>query len=232
MEIRQFRYSADNFSYMLYGKADALVIDGGAVNAIISFAEAHDLEIRYVTNTHSHPDHTMGTQALLERTGATYLDNSTLLRNGIIKLEDEEIRVYHTPGHTKDSLCFRAGNALISGDTLFNGTIGNCFSGDLDAFLTSLKMLLDSPENTIVYAGHDYVRESMMFAKILEPDSREIDLFLQKYDPGHVCSTFADELRVNPYLRFNEEKMIAVLEKKRLPVGTEKERWHSLMSVG
>lgn len=232
MEISQFRYSADNFSYVLYGKKDALVIDGGAVDAILSFAQTHDLKIRYVTNTHSHPDHTMGTQTLLERTGATYLDNDTLLRNGSIELEGEKIQVYHTPGHTRDSVCFHTGNMLISGDTLFNGTIGNCFSGDLDAFLRSVRKLMALPENTIVYAGHDYVRESVMFAKMLEPDNRELDSFLRHYDPGHVRSTMADELRVNPYLRFNDEHMIALLEKKGLRVGTEKERWHSLMSVG
>ena len=77
----------------------------------------------------------------------------------------EGIRVVHTPGHTKDSICFHADNILITGDTLFNGTVGNCFSGDLDGFLKSLTFLLSFPDETLIYAGHDYVSESMNFAK-------------------------------------------------------------------
>ena len=120
---------------------------------------------------------------------------------------------------------------LITGDTLFNGTVGNCFSGDLKRFYDSIKLLMGFPGETIIYAGHDYVQESMAFAKNLEPDNRDIDLFLKKYDPEHVYSTIDEELKINPYLRFNESKIITLLKSKGLPVATEYERWESLMSI-
>ncbi|OQW98815.1 MAG: hydroxyacylglutathione hydrolase, partial [Desulfobacteraceae bacterium A6] len=56
--------------------------------------------------------------------------------------------------------------------------------------------------------------------------------FLKKYNPEHVFSKLEDELRVNPYLRFNDSKMISVLKGRGLSVSTEFERWESLMSLG
>jgi hydroxyacylglutathione hydrolase len=41
----------------------------------------------------------------------------------------------------------------------------------------------------------------------------------------------ADERRINPYLRFNEEPIVKLLKKKNLPYATEWERWKSLMSI-
>lgn len=232
LNIKQFRYSSDNLGYLLYAEKSAIAIDGGAVDQIFSFAGQNGLKIEYVTNTHSHPDHTMGLKSLLGKSGAVYLDHNTLPAKGFIGLDGEKIDVYHTPGHTDDSISFHAGNFLITGDTLFNGTVGNCFSGDLFAFYNSIKRLISFPKDTIIYAGHDYVDYSMSFARLIEPGNGNIDIFLQKYNPEHVCSTLEDELKVNPYLRFNDSKMISVLKEKGLPVSTEFERWESLMSLG
>ncbi|MBU1182813.1 MAG: MBL fold metallo-hydrolase [Proteobacteria bacterium] len=232
MNIKQFRYSSDNLGYLLYAEKSAIAIDGGAVDQIFSFAGQNDLKIEYVTNTHSHPDHTMGLKSLLTKTGAVYLDHNLLPAKGFIGLDGEKIDVYHTPGHTDDSVTFHVGNFLVTGDTLFNGTVGNCFSGDLFAFYNSIKMLITFPKDTVVYAGHDYVEYSMAFAGIVEPGNVDINFFLKKYNPEHVSSTIEDELKVNPYLRFNDSKMISVLKAKGLPVSTEFERWESLMSLG
>ncbi len=231
MNVKQFKYSADNFGYLIYGKKSALAIDGGAVKAMLSFIDKYGLQLEFVTNTHSHPDHTMGTKDLVNRSGAKFLENKTLCANKVVELEGENIRVYHTPGHTKDSLCFHMDNILITGDTLFNGTVGNCFSGDLDGFLESINFLMAFPDETIVYAGHDYVAESMNFAKRLEPENKDIKLFLKKYDPNHVCSTLSDERKVNPYAKYNDERMIRFLEKRGFSVKTENERWRAIMSI-
>jgi len=88
------------------------------------------------------------------------------------------------------------------------------------------------PDDTVVYAGHDYVRDSMIFAKHLEPDNKDIDIFLEKYNPDHIYSTLLDERRINPYLRFNENAIISLLKKRGLPAETEEERWNSLMLLG
>ena len=230
LKVKQFRYGADNLGYLIYGATGAMAVDGGAADEILSYVDQHHLSLLYVANTHIHQDHTSGNTALLTGSRAPLL-TGTELRGGTIELMGRNIRIFHTPGHTKDSLCFYTGNALISGDTLFNGTIGNCFSGDLEGFYRSIRKLMELPEGTVVYAGHDYVRDSMAFAKSLEPENQAIGDFLKRYDPKHVFSTLADENKINPYFRFNEPGIVALLLKLSLPRGTEWERWRSLMSI-
>jgi hydroxyacylglutathione hydrolase len=231
MNIKQFRYPPDNLSYLLYGKNSAVAIDGNAVEAILAYMADKGLTLQFVANTHSHSDHTLGNRAILDQTQAEYLDNTRLLADGRIDIEGRTIEVYHTPGHTSDSIVFHCDNLLITGDTLFNGTVGNCFSGDLKGFYHSIKTLMMLPKETVIYAGHDYVRESMAFAKILEPENADIDAFLKRYDPDHVYSTLSEEYRINPFLRFNDENIVNLLEQRGLPTQTEYDRWVSIMSI-
>lgn len=230
LKVKQFRYGFDNLGYLVYGGASALAADGGAADAIIAFAAQNGLSLQYVANTHDHPDHTSGNAALLKGSHARLL-TAEELQKGSIELAGMKIQIIHTPGHTNDSLCFYTGDILISGDTLFNGTIGNCFSGNLEGFYNSILKLMALPARTIVYAGHDYVRDSMAFAKHIEPGNTAGDDFLRRYDPEHVFSTLADEKNINPYFRFNEPALIALMEKRGLPVATQWERWQSLMSI-
>ncbi len=231
MHIKQFRYSTDNFGYLVFSDTQGVAIDGGNPSELLDFAKDRRVAIKYVTNTHFHQDHTGGNAALLEKTDALFLDCRTVTECQKITLNAETIEIIPTPGHTKDDVCFKADDFLVTGDTLFNGTVGNCFSGDLSLFFRSLKTLLSFPGETKIYAGHDYVQESLNFAVTIEADNPNITTYLQTYDPSLVVSTLADELLVNPYLRFNDPGMIALIEKKKMPVATEEQRFISIMEI-
>ncbi len=231
LKVKQFRYGADNLGYLVYGPSAAIAVDGGAGEEIRAFLETHRISLLYVANTHDHRDHTCGNETLLTASGARFLPGAELSDGAAVTLDGWKIRVIDTPGHTKDSRVFYTGEALIAGDTLFNGTIGNCFSGDLEGFYQSILKLMTLPDGTVVYAGHDYVRDSMAFARHLEPENAEIDIFRGNYNPDHVFSTLAQEKRMNPYLRFNEPRIVDLLTKRGLPRKTERERWHSLMGI-
>jgi hydroxyacylglutathione hydrolase len=231
LNVEQFPYGSDNFAYLIFGQENALAIDGGAWKEILSFLEHHHLTLRIVTNTHSHYDHTSGNDPLIKETGADFLKCSTLPDNHQILMEENPVVLYRTPGHTDDSVCFHVNNYLITGDTLFNGTIGNCFSGNQKNFFASIKKIMAFPDNTVIFSGHDYVLDSLTFASHLEPDNKKIELFRNFYhSSSRVYSTLADERSINPYLRFNEAPIIDLLRKKGLPGATEWERWNSLMS--
>ncbi len=230
LHIEQFRYG-DNLAYLIFGKTEAIAIDGGAWQEILSCLETNNMMLKFVTNTHQHYDHTSGNDQLLRKTKAQFLNSPTLSDNQEIIIDGDAVIVYRTPGHTTDSICFHTGNILVTGDTLFNATIGNCFSGDQKSFYSSIKRLMALPDETKVYAGHDYIRDSLAFARHLEPDNKSIESFRHACDPDHVYSTLADERKINPYLRFNEESIINLLKKNHLPHATEWERWSSLMAI-
>jgi hydroxyacylglutathione hydrolase len=82
------------------------------------------------------------------------------LRDGdILELGRIEIEVIHTPGHTPGSVCFRIGNNLITGDTLFVGAVGRTDlpGGAFDTLLDSLaRRIIVLPETTVIWPGHDY----------------------------------------------------------------------------
>lgn len=231
LSVSQFRYGPDNLGYVVHGSREALAVDGGAVARILSFCKEKGLSLRTVANTHGHPDHTAGTRELASESGAALLTNQDLRKRKELLLEGEAVRVIPTPGHTMDSLCFLAGGFLLSGDTLFNATIGNCFSGDVAAFFRSLATLMALPPDTLVLAGHDYVAESLAFARHVEPGNPAVDAYEKAYDPVFVRSTIRDERAVNPYFRYNEPSIVSLLEKRGLPTGTEFERFSSLMKA-
>jgi len=231
LHVVQFRYSSDNLAYLIYGEEEAIAVDGGAVEEIEQFLAEKRLTLKHVINTHSHYDHTSGNDYLLKRYKARSLSCYQLSSQGRLLLENNTITIHSTPGHTEDSLCIQVDHVLLTGDTLFNGTIGNCFSGRDDLFYQSIRNIITLPKKTIIYAGHDYVRDSINFAKKMEPENEHLDSFMAYYDADNVYSTLADELQINPYLRFNDEKMIAVMMRLGFSGTTEWERWMFLMSL-
>lgn len=231
MGIKQFRYFNDNLGYLVFSGNEGMVIDAGNIDAILEFANQNNILIKYVTNTHFHSDHTSGNADLLEKTDAQFIDCRKIGDDQSFDIGQEKINVFTTPGHTMDSVTFKARDFIITGDTLFNGTVGNCFSGDLLAFFNSLKRIISLPGDTKVYAGHDYVMESMQVSKTIEKDNPFIDEYIQRYDPSLIVSTLDDELNVNPYIRFNADSMIALLLKKKMPTQTEFDRFKSIMEI-
>lgn len=231
MQIKQFRYNTDNLAYIIHHENLGIAVDPGAVDEMYSFISDASIRVTYIVNTHTHPDHTSGNASMLGKTGAAYLDMKTLINTRSLELSGEKINVHHTPGHSKDSVIFHFDNILVTGDTLFTGKAGRCFTGNLPRYLESIKLIMSFPEHTTIYGGHDYVLEYMQTAKSIEPTNEAIDGFLKTYDPNHVRSTLSDEYKINPTLRFNHPDLINILKRKGLPVESEFNRWQSVMSI-
>nr|WP_319394512.1 MBL fold metallo-hydrolase [uncultured Desulfobacter sp.] len=232
MDIKQFRYGRDNLGYLVYSEHSSIAIDPGAPGQMARFASENNITIDIVTNTHAHGDHTQGNKALVGMTNARFIDCTTLSHGQVLDLKDGTgLEVIPTPGHTIESLSFKGDGFIVTGDTLFNATVGNCFSGDLNAFFNSLTQLMELPGDTLVYAGHDYVLDSLKYAKIIEPDNPNLNEYAASYDPEHVVSRLSEELKVNPYLRFNTPAMIERLKEKNLPRETPFQRFSSVMEV-
>jgi glyoxylase-like metal-dependent hydrolase (beta-lactamase superfamily II) len=86
------------------------------------------------------------------------LDSDMLLKDGqIIELGELKISVIHTPGHTRGSACYKIEDIILSGDTLFNNTIGrtDLGGGSMDDIINSIvNKLLVYNDEVKVYPGH------------------------------------------------------------------------------
>ncbi|MCH5213734.1 MAG: MBL fold metallo-hydrolase [Muribaculaceae bacterium] len=76
-----------------------------------------------------------------------------------IKVGNGELEVIHTPGHSPGGIVLydKADGFIISGDSLFEGSIGRTDlpGGDMAKLLYSIKKRLYTlPDDTVVYPGH------------------------------------------------------------------------------
>lgn len=80
-------------------------------------------------------------------------------KEGIMKIDDFEFTIFHTPGHSPGSVSyyFEKEGFIISGDALFQGSIGrtDLREGNSAQLLKSIHdKLLVLPEETYVLSGH------------------------------------------------------------------------------
>jgi glyoxylase-like metal-dependent hydrolase (beta-lactamase superfamily II) len=77
--------------------------------------------------------------------------------NQVLHLGKLKIRALLTPGHSRGSVCFHAGNVLFSGDVLFYRLVGRTDlpTGSPEDIVKSVRRLYDLlPDETKVYPGH------------------------------------------------------------------------------
>ncbi|MBN1694148.1 MBL fold metallo-hydrolase [candidate division WOR-3 bacterium] len=151
--------------YILAGENQSMIIDpGDEADRILEAVSG--LQVDLILLTHNHFDHVGALSAVVKATSAEVaihpFDRIDIagreLKDGEnIPFDGKEISVIHTPGHTPGSCCFRFGEYLFSGDTLFSGGWGNTVfpGGDEEAIFGSIReKIMSLPENLIVYPGH------------------------------------------------------------------------------
>ncbi len=139
---------------------------------------------RLVVNTHGHPDHTCGNGLARERFRVPVLIHENdadmlgalgksttesfgferfsppadrLLRNGdVVSFGKKTLRVFHTPGHTRGSICLLGKKEIFTGDTLFAGSIGRTDfpEGSNTEMASSLRRIVILPDEVVAYPGH------------------------------------------------------------------------------
>ncbi|MFL5352788.1 MBL fold metallo-hydrolase [Archangium sp.] len=160
------------------------------------------LKLVLVLETHVHADHVTGAGRLRELTGARVAASPSgapcvdrQVRDGEeLALGGLRIQVLATPGHTDDSLSYRVGTRLFTGDALLIRACGRTDfqNGDAGQLYDSItEKLFTLPEETEVYPGHDYA--------------------------GLTVSTIGEEKRHNPRLAGrSREEFIAFMNNRKL----------------
>jgi len=166
---------------------EGVVIDpGDEADYILTIIEEENLKIKYIINTHGHSDHIGADEEIKKATGADILihkDDQDFLEDPsknlshysskriegltvdrfltdgeLIKVGNTiELKVIHTPGHTPGGICLLGDNFILTGDTLFAGSIGRTDlpGGSYEQIMDSIKKrILPLPDNLLVYPGH------------------------------------------------------------------------------
>jgi len=178
MIFRQlFDRESSTYSYLLGDEIsrEALLIDPVLEQTDQNLALLRELglTLKLALDTHTHADHITGLGELREQTGCTTMMGSqavatclsaTFADGDQVGVDGINLEVIYTPGHTDDSYSFylpksEHGGMLFSGDTLLiRGTGRTDFqNGSAEQQYNSLfNRLLQLPEETAVYPGHDY----------------------------------------------------------------------------
>ena len=152
---------------------EAAIIDPGLetekeAEQILDYIKQNSIHVKYIINTHGHPDHISGNEYFKEATKAPILIHEShsgranadqkLHEGDTIQIGNFKLDVLHTPGHTKGGICLVGENLVFTGDTLFAGAIGRTDfpGGSYEQIMRSIKTkLLCLPDSFKVYPGHN-----------------------------------------------------------------------------
>lgn len=161
-------------------KSVALVDPGDEGDKIL--AECDGENLKWILLTHGHADHIMAVKMIKDKYnpkiiasinekdmienpdlnlssqfGKSYsFDADQYVQEGTIKLNNQEVKVLETPGHTQGSVIYIIENYMFTGDTLFKGSIGRMDlpGGSEELMKNTLKKLSLIDEDYIVLPGH------------------------------------------------------------------------------
>lgn len=166
---------------------EAAIIDPGAdFNKIDSIIKELNVTPKMIILTHYHGDHIgavldiveqYNTKVYIHKDDAEVLKDSSinfskqiigrsisinpdvLLNDGdVLELGELKLEIIHTPGHTKGGICIKVGNIMMTGDTLFNKSIGRTDlpGGSYEELINSVKeKIFVFDEDITIYPGHN-----------------------------------------------------------------------------
>jgi len=224
MNIIQIPAFTDNYFWLMFedNNKSAVVVDPGDSAPVIKSLKDNNLELTDILITHHHNDHIGGVSELKKvfpKVNIFGPADPRIPADNIVKDEDvikldslnEEFRVLDVRGHTNSHIAYYFDKKLFCGDTLFSCGCGRLFEGtheDMHKALTKIKNL---PKETLIYCAHEYTLDNIGFAKIIDP--KNLDLLerekevkdLLKNGFYTIPSALENELKVNPFLRFDEK---------------------------
>lgn len=160
--------------YILYQKegGTCFIIDPGYnPDKFLKFVKENRLDLQGILLTHHHYDHVGGVKKIREEKNCSvylhredadmYKDEVDVMLEGgeRVMLDDEEIKVIHTPGHTGGGVCYFSEKSKLAftGDTIFNVDLGrtDMRDGSPRRMEESIKNIIDLWDNEItIYPGH------------------------------------------------------------------------------
>ncbi len=164
-------------AYILKKNKQVIIVDPGSEVSKIKAEISSDEKVVAVLLTHGHFDHigavdeivdTYNCPVYIHKTEEGLVNNpkqsfhSGVLRSKLtyfdndFKVEDFDIKIYHTPGHTVGGVIYLIDEHLFTGDTLLNRTVGrqDLPTGSPYDMRASLELIKTIKNDYPIYPGH------------------------------------------------------------------------------
>jgi hydroxyacylglutathione hydrolase len=224
----------DNYIWLVHDEAsgETAVVDPGDAAPALAEVKRRDWMISQVWNTHHHWDHSGGNLAMKEATGCTVSGpaaedipgrDAALSEGSELRIGGHSGRVREIPGHTVGHVALVFGYERIAfvGDTLFAMGCGRLFVGTPQQMYDSLQRIVDLPDDTALYCGHEYTLANARFAAHAEPGNPAIAARLEDVkalrEAGKITlpTTVAEERATNPFVRASNWEQFARLRRAK-----------------
>lgn len=225
LEIHQFPCLSDNYGYLVHDPAsgETACIDTPDADAYLREAGRKGWQISQIWNTHWHPDHAGGNEAIKAATGCTVIApegdaariagvDRTVKQGDVVMLGEWDAEVIDVGGHTNGHVAYHLPDAELAfvGDSLFALGCGRMFEGTPQQFWASLCRIKALPAGTILYCAHEYTQSNARFALHADPDNAELAKYCEAISKAReagkptVPFALARELATNPFLRADD----------------------------
>ena len=226
---------SDNYVWLIHDaeSGETAAVDPSVADPVLAAAEAQGLRITQVLNTHWHPDHTGGNDAIRDATGCTITgptEAERVSRMDRIVSEGDRIQVggseaivwdipAHTAGHI--ALYFKEEGMIFVGDTMFAMGCGRLFEGTAEQMYANMQRIAALPDDVRIYCGHEYTLANARFAAHADPDNRDVARRMEEAaalrEAGKVTlpTTVAEERATNPFVRAKDVEEFARLRTEK-----------------
>jgi hydroxyacylglutathione hydrolase len=218
---------SDNYVWLIHDaeSGETAAVDPSVGDPVLAAAEERGLRITQVLNTHWHPDHTGGNDAIRDATGCTITGPAEaervskmdrIVREGDrVRVGGTEAVVWDIPAHTAGhiALYFENDGMIFVGDTMFAMGCGRLFEGTAEQMYANMQRIAALPDDVWIYCGR--------FAAHVDPENRDVARRLETTaamrNAGQITlpTTVAEERATNPFVRAKDVEEFARLRTEK-----------------
>ena len=212
---------SDNFAYLVPGPGGtAALIDAPEAGPILAALAERGWSLTEIWLTHHHDDHVQALPEIRAAHAAVVAGNGAdsgrlppldlpLTAGSGTTLMGHSASVIDVPGHTVGHVAFHvpALSAAFTADSLMALGCGRLFEGTPEQMWASLSRLMELPDETVIYQGHDYLDTNLRFARDVGVDTPELEERAARIADWRArgvpmeAETLGVEKATNPFLR-------------------------------
>jgi hydroxyacylglutathione hydrolase len=235
LEVVAVPVLSDNYVWLIHDEetGETAAVDPSVADPVLDAVQARGWRLSQVLNTHWHPDHTGGNEAIQNAVGCPITApaeaeriskvDRTVAEGDRVRVGSADAVVWEIPAHTAGHIAyyFESEGMIFVGDTMFAMGCGRLFEGTAEQMYANLQRIAALPPDVRIYCGHEYTLANARFAAHAEPDNPAIAERLAEVqalrDAGKITlpTTVAQERATNPFVRASTWERLASLRKDK-----------------